>query len=375
MRIILSGGGTMGPVTPLLAVAEELGTRDSGPGTREINELLWIGTHKGPEREYVERAGIRFRTILSGKLRRYWSWWNIIDPLFILAGFIQSLILILRWRPDAIVSAGGYVSVPLVWAGWILGIPSVIHQQDVLPLLAVRLMAPFARTITVAFPETAKRFHGLDHGTGGRVEIIGNPVRRFVEVVRANRERLRVEGLRHFGLSADRLVVLVFGGGTGSKTLNDFIGATAAELLAAAQVIHVTGKGKLGIGKQAGLYETEFLKDDLPLAYAVADLVVSRAGIGSIAELSAVGLPTILVPIPNSHQEANADYVHKRDAAVVVREDGRFHQALLSDIKNLLNDPGRRSELCNKIHALLPSSSCARFADIILRVARGEKKK
>src|SRR3989344_2365351 len=365
MRIILSGGGTMGPVTPLLAVAGELAD----------HELKWIGTHRGPERKFVEAAGIRFQAIASGKLRRYLDIRTLLDLLLIVAGSVQALVLILRWRPDAIVSAGGYVSVPLVWAGLLLGVPAVVHQQDLRPLLAVRLMAPFARTITVAFPETAKRFHGLDHGTRGRVEIIGNPVRRFVEVVRANRERLRVEGLRHFGLSADRLVVLVFGGGTGSKTLNDFIGATAAELLAAAQVIHVTGKGKRGIGKQAGLYETEFLKDDLPLAYAVADLVVSRAGIGSIAELSAVGLPTILVPIPNSHQEANADYVHKRDAAVVVREDDRFYQTLLSGIKNLLNDPGRRSELCNKIHALLPISARARFADIILRVARGEKKK
>lgn len=364
MKIILSGGGTMGPVTPLIAVAEEFSD----------HELMWIGTRRGPEREIVEAAGIQFQAIASGKLRRYFDIRTLVDPFLILAGFVQSLVLILRSRPDVIVSAGGYVSVPVIWAGWVLGVPSVIHQQDVKPLLAVRLMAPFARKITVAFPETIERFHGSYHGT--TMEVVGNPVRRFVQDVREHREHLRAEGLQHFRLSGEHPVVLIFGGGTGSRAFNEFIDAKLEDLMSVAQVIHVTGRkgGSLPAGRQGkaeekgrkvGYWRTEFLKDDLPLAYAVADLVVSRAGMGAISELSAVGLPTILVPIPNSHQEANAKYLEDHQAAVVVREGSDFHRDLLNQIQTLLSNPVHRADLSKTIYNLLPTSARAKFADII----------
>ena len=156
VKIILTGGGTGGSVAPLLGVAEMLQRRDakSCVSTDAGYEFLWIGTKHGPERAMVEREKIEFIAIPSGKMRRYASFKNFIDPFFILAGFFKSLYIILKWKPDFVMSAGSFVSVPVIWAAWLLRVPSLVHQQDARPGLANVLMAPFAGVITVTFEKS-----------------------------------------------------------------------------------------------------------------------------------------------------------------------------------------------------------------------------
>lgn len=320
MKILFSGGGTLGPVTPLLAVAEDL----SG------HELLWIGTYRGPERTLVEQSGIRFRSIAAGKLRRYVSLWTLLDPLLVLIGFVQSLAVLFSNRPDVIVSAGGYVSVPVVIAGWLLRIPAIIHQMDVAPVLANRIMAPFARRITVAVPETAAAFDQR------KTTVVGNPVRRAIENVR---DRPRA--------TKSRPLVLVLGGGTGAQAINDAIGAVQDELLAVADVTLVTGKNKFPStltslraerSNREKLKTIEFASDDLPDLYASADVVVTRGGMGTISEILALNKPSVVVPIPHSPQEANAEFLVRHGHAVLVRQDEPdFSRRLLHAIRHTLD--------------------------------------
>ncbi|MFH1226238.1 MAG: glycosyltransferase, partial [bacterium] len=152
MKIILTGGGTMGSVMPLLAVAEKL------KFVRPATEFLFLGTSTGPEKPVVEKAGLTFRVIPAGKLRRYFSLKNLLTPFWVLGGLLQSLFIIRKFRPDAIVSAGGFVSVPVIWAGWLLRVPSMTHQSDVRPGLANLLMSRFVKKITVTFEESLKNF-------------------------------------------------------------------------------------------------------------------------------------------------------------------------------------------------------------------------
>ncbi|MBI4142622.1 glycosyltransferase [Candidatus Uhrbacteria bacterium] len=180
MRILLVGGGTLGSVTPLLAVAEELQRQKTVSDTvsEKVSDTVFWGTRMGPERVLVEAMGIPFRSIPAGKLRRYWDARNLFDLFVVKWAFWVALVRLIRWRSSVVVGAGSFVQVPVLWAAWVLRIPIVIHQQDVRPGLANRLVAPFARAITATFPETARMFRGRP------VTVVGNPVRRAVLAAR-----------------------------------------------------------------------------------------------------------------------------------------------------------------------------------------------
>lgn len=366
MKVLMVGGGTLGSVTPLLAVAEELGcarSRSGGlqastHGDLKVAATFW-GTRSGPERQFVEAAGIPFRSIPAGKLRRYWDLRNLLDFVVVKWAFWVALIRLIRWRPSVVVGAGSFVQVPVMWAAWVLRISIVIHQLDVRPSLANRLVAPFASKITVTFPASTKAFH--------RAEVVGAPVRRTILAARDLNPR---EAKRHFGFTGDRPVLLILGGGTGAQALNELIAAALSALTIQADVLHITGSRKVRIREYAPdameRYRSfELLTDDLPSAYAAADLVVSRAGMGTIAELAALGKPTVLVPMPGTHQENNAAALVERRAAIALNQRELTSSKLVRQAFALLRDTRHRVALSRAVADLFPSDAASRVAGIV----------
>lgn len=348
MKILFAGGGTLGPVTPLLAVHEEWKKQDKNV------EAVWVGTKQGPERELIEKAGIRFFTIPVARLPRRISFELILLPTSLLVAFVKSFSILLFERPSLIASAGGYTAVPIIFAGWVLRIPSWIHQQDVKPLLTNRLTAPFAKKITVAWKKTLKSF------PKEKTELVGNPVRG--SVLGGNKEKARKE----FGLNDSKPTVLVFGGGTGARRINDLFVEIGEDLEKVVNVIHITGKGKmlkklLSIGKD--YHPIELLTDNLADVYAVTDLIVCRSGMGTITEVSANKKPSIMIPIPRSDQEANAEVV--KHGAVILKQGDIDAQSLYKTILLLLADGERQLKLSENIHELLKTDVSGKIVSIL----------
>ena len=353
MRILLAGGGSGGSTAPVLAVAQEL-------RSRKAREFLYVGTAGGPEKELVASLGIPFRSVRTGKLRRYWSLQNLVDLVRIPMGLAEALRVVRAFQPDVAFAAGGFGAVPPLLAGNLLRVPSVIHQQDVEPGLANRILAPFASAVTVTFPPS------LGHFPRSKTALTGNPVRR--EILAGKRE----EALRIFGLRADRQTVLVTGGGTGAMGLNRLVAAAAPLLVPTCQILHITGRGKgVDVPKLGnGYLQMEFLTQEMAHALAAADLVVSRAGLSTLTEIAALGKASVLIPMPRSHQNANAEAFAAGDAAVVLQEGKIGPEQLAGAILSLLSDKGRLAALAGHARALMPPQAEARIADVIERVAK-----
>lgn len=349
MRVLLAGGGSGGSSAPVLAVAQELRRR------RQC-EFLYVGTASGPEREMVARIGIPFRTVETGKLRRYWSLQNFLDLFRLPLGLAQSLSIVGSFRPSVAFAAGGFAAVPPLLAACILRVPTVIHQQDVEPGLANRILAPFATTITVTFADSANHF------PRPRTLVTGNPVR--AEILEGSRE----EAARLFGLRSDLPVVLATGGGTGALGLNHLIAGAAPALVSACQIIHITGRGK-GVDAPdlgGGYNQVEFLAEGMGHVLAAADLVVSRAGLSTLTELAALGKPSVLVPMPRSHQNANAAVFSNAGAALLLQEDALDPSLLAEAILGLLGDEARLAAMAGAARRLMPALAEARIADQLI---------
>ncbi|MDA2921883.1 undecaprenyldiphospho-muramoylpentapeptide beta-N-acetylglucosaminyltransferase [Patescibacteria group bacterium AH-259-L07] len=356
MRIVLAGGGTGGSVSPLLAIAQEL--KKQLPEA----EFLFIGTREGiPEKKLARMYTIPFKSIFSGKLRRYVSIRNIIDPFFIFVGLIQSFFIILQFKPHTILSAGGFVAVPVAWAGWLLHIPTFIHQQDIVPGLANKLLAPIAKKITVSAEASLKDFPKK------KTVVTGNPVR--VHVLQGNKER----AFEIFNLEESLPTVLVIGGGSGALPINTFIAQIIPNLTQFCQVIHITGKDKqcnnVTIKQFNNYHQYEFLKTDIAHAYAIADVVISRAGMGVLTELAVLGKPTIIVPIPDSHQENNASYFSENKAALVLDQKTVTPKILFNTIQSLLSSDEKRAVLSLNILKLGNPDAAKNIAEMVLSAA------
>lgn len=327
----------MGSVTPLLAVAQHLGDHD----------LYFIGTRRGPERSAVSAAGIPFTAITAAKFRRYVSPWQVLVPFQLLAGMWQAFWAIGRIKPAVIVSAGSFVDVPVVWMGWLRRVPSVIHQQDIHPGLAIKLMKPFARKVTVAFEESLKDFPDA--------EWIGNPVRDLTPTT------------NEFSLDTSVPTVVIMGGGTGAQAINELV---TVELCEHANVIHVTGRGREGKMEQIThkrYHKRTYLGEEMKEALHAADVVVSRAGLGSITELSALGKPSLIIPMPNSHQEKNAQMLKERDAAIILEQKNLTSPILTQAVTTLLADTQRQHELSENMTNLFPKNGTQKFVERILQ--------
>jgi len=376
-KILLTGGCTGGSVMPLLAIFDELTKEQLGHRMSHLDircpsyKFLWNGTKNGVEREMIGKEKIEFKPIVSGKFRRYFSWKNFIDPFYVLTGFIQSLFIINKWKPDLVISAGSFVSVPVVWAAWIWRASVLIHQQDIRPGLANKLMAPFAKIITTTFAESVKDY-------GPKTVWTGNPIRQNLITRKQENKKTRKQ-------SNGLLAVLIIGGGTGAGAINKLVERSLDELTKFCRIIHVTGKNKnnkpvilkrseesrgLEVNNIVNNYNSfEFLNtQDLAAAYAAADVVVSRCGMGVLSELAYFKKPSILIPIPNSHQEDNAAYFYHKNAAVVLDQNELTPPVFIKKIKELLADKEKQKELSENIGRIIKRGANKNIIKIIKEI-------
>ncbi|HLH24018.1 MAG TPA: undecaprenyldiphospho-muramoylpentapeptide beta-N-acetylglucosaminyltransferase [Chloroflexota bacterium] len=353
MRVLLAGGGSGGSATPVLAVAEAL--RRWAPEA----EFLLVGTASGPERALAEAAGVPFVAVSTGKLRRYVDWQNVIDAGRVPLGVAQAAGIVRRFRPDVAFGAGGFAAVPPLVAAALGGVPVLIHQQDVEPGLANRLLVPFARRVSVAFPESRAHFPRR------RTVVVGNPVR--ADVLTGDRER----AVALFGLEPDVPTLLVTGGGTGALGLNERVAAAVPALVERCQVIHLTGRGRaVPPARSSPRYQAhEFLVDEMKHALAAADLVISRAGLGTVSELAVLGKPMVLVPMPDSHQAANARAAARAGAARVVAQADLTPERLVALAGALLADAPARAALAAAARRLFPIDAADRLAALLVEMA------
>jgi UDP-N-acetylglucosamine--N-acetylmuramyl-(pentapeptide) pyrophosphoryl-undecaprenol N-acetylglucosamine transferase len=357
MRILLAGGGSGGPVAPLLAVAEEIKKMDPNA------EILFVGTKKGPERGMVEVSGYAFKSIPAAKFRRYFSLKNFTDLFVLIFSLFKARRVILDFKPDVIFSVGGFVAVPLCWMGHLGKVRIVIHQQDARPSLANKLVEPFAEIITTTFEETTKKFYthpGLLRGERQKkIEWVGNPVRHeFFDATMPHKDFFKLH---------DKLpILLITGGGTGARQINEVAQKALPELVKAHQVVHITGKGK-GINfSHPDYHQYEFLNTEFPTIMKLADIIVCRAGLSTIAELSVLGKISIVVPMPDSHQEDNADVLKRSGAAAVMYQDEFTPENLTRVINSLKFNVKRQESLKRNIMALMPKDAAAKLAKIVI---------
>lgn len=310
----------------------------------ELLELLYVGSHDGPERELVEKWGWNYVAIPVGKWRRYWDWKNVTDPFKVAAGVMKSLWIVKRFRPDVIFSKGGFVSVPVIVAGWLCRVPIVIHDSDAIPGLTTRLAARFARTICLGYAEAAKRFPAhVQH----KIVVTGIPVR--AEILKGDREK----GLALTGFNSSKPVVLVMGGSLGAVRLNQAVEGALPELLKTVQVIHLTGKGKRLKKKPLKGYKPfDYVHDELGHLYALSDLIVSRAGANALAEIQAVGKPCILVPLgldaSHGDQIANARRAAKTHGYAVITDEDLKPTRLNHEIHRVLREGSSKKKRPSK---------------------------
>ena len=349
-RVLLAGGGSGGSATPVLAVAQALRRRE--PAT----EFLYVGTRDGPEASLAAGAGLPFAGVHAGKLRRYLDVRNVVDPFNVLLGVGESLVLARRFRPTVAFAAGGFAAVPPMVAARLAGARTLIHQQDVVPGLANRLLVPFAARITVSLASS------LAHFPRGRTTVTGNPVREEIFAADAS------VAFSRFGLEPEVPLVLVTGGGTGALALNRLVAEAAPRLVASAQVVHLTGRGRgVPAATSSPRYVArEFVVDEMPHLLAAAALVVSRAGMGTLTELAALHKPALIVPMPGSHQWANAQAFARQGAIAVADQTALTPATLAERIEALLKDPERRESLGETLSRSMPPDAADRIAELML---------
>lgn len=374
MRLIIAGGGTGGHITPALATLAALRAR---LGDAPL-DVLWIGTRDGLERRIAGEQGIPFATIQAGKLRRYLALANILDFGRIPVGVAQALALVARFWPDVVFGTGGFVSVPTVAAAGLLRRPVLIHEQTAQFGLANRLSLPFATTI--ALPYEASR--AFMPPTRRRVVVTGNPVR--ADLFGGD----RAEGARRLGLDPALPTLYVTGGATGARTLNTTLATILPDLLSRYQVIHSRGTqpdrptladltavvAALPPAQRARYVVREFIGAELPHVYALAALVVGRAGAGTVAELAALGKPAILVPLPGTggdEQTKNARLLADAGGARLIPEGALTPAGLTAAIDQLLapESTDTLTRMGAAARTQSPGEAAGRLAEELLRLA------
>ncbi len=320
-HIVLTGGGTAGHVTPNLALL---------PGLQERGyRISYIGSYNGIERELIEKAGIPYYGISTGKLRRYIDLKNLSDPVRVLKGIGEAKKLMKQLNPDLLFSKGGFVAVPVVLAAKKYGIPILLHESDMTPGLANRICIPYARKICCNFPETASSL------PEGKAVISGSPLRR--ELLEGD----AAAGRAFCGFSEEKPVIMVIGGSLGSVTVNTHIRVLLPELLNDFQIVHLCGKGNLdpSLDGMEGYRQFEYIGKELPDLYALADLVVSRAGANSICEICALAKPNLLIPLSanasRGDQILNARSFERQGFSMVLEEEELSKDVLLDAIRRL----------------------------------------
>lgn len=321
-KIVMTGGGTAGHVTPNIALMPAL--KDAG------YEITYIGSYNGMEKDLIRAQKIPYTGISSGKLRRYFDWKNFSDPFKVLKGYAQAISILKKTKPDVVFSKGGFVSVPVVLAAKHCHIPAIIHESDITPGLANRIAIRGAKKVCCNFPETMKYL------PAEKAVLTGSPIRR--ELFSGDEQAaLRLCGFPDHS----KPVLLIIGGSSGSKAINEAVRKVLPELLEQFYVIHLCGKGNLDDSLKGviGYAPFEYASDELPDMFALADLAISRAGANSICELLALHKPNILIPLPaaasRGDQILNAKSFAKQGFSYVLEEENLTDQSLLEAVKEV----------------------------------------
>ena len=317
--IVLTGGGTAGHVTPNLALIPEL--KKAG------YNVIYIGTENGMERGLVEKTGVEYHYVSTGKLRRYMSKDNFTDMFKVVKGIGEAKKLIKRLKPDIVFSKGGFVAVPVVLGAKFNGVPVIAHESDMTPGLANKIAMPFAKKICTTFPETVKYI-------GKKGIHTGTPIRK--ELFEGDKEK----GLKLCGFDNEKPVIMMMGGSLGSQKINKVLRAALTEITTGFQLVHICGKGNVDKSINIkGYKQFEYLSEELPHVIACADMVISRAGSNSISEFLALKKPTLLIPLSakasRGDQILNAQSFEKQGYCLVLNEEDMTPESLLKAIKEL----------------------------------------
>lgn len=320
-RIVLTGGGTAGHVTPNIALL---------PRLKELGyDIHYIGSYDGIEKRLIEDYKIPYYGISTGKLRRYFDPKNFSDPFRVIKGFSEAKKILKTLKPDVIFSKGGFVSVPVVRAAAALKIPCIIHESDMTPGLANKLCIPVATKICCNFPETMK---GLP---ADKAVLTGSPIRE--ELTKGN--KFHALDMCHF--SSGKPIVLVIGGSLGAAGINKLVRDALPQLLEDFQIVHICGKDKIDnlLLNKPGYKQFEYVKEDLKDLFAMADVVISRAGANAICELLALRKPSLLIPLPaassRGDQILNAKSFEAQGFSMVADEDDLTPFSLVEKVHEL----------------------------------------
>lgn len=323
-RIVFTGGGSAGHVTPNLSIAEEM--------IQEGYDVHYLGTKNGIENTIVPKEKINYHAVRAGKLRRYFSFQNFIDPFNVIIGTIQSYFILKKLKPALIFSKGGFVSVPVIIGGWLNKIPTIIHESDISPGLANRISIPFCKEICTSFEET------LNHLPQKKSIFTGTPIRKKILEGSVN------EGLRISGFNQKKPIILILGGSLGSEKLNKLIWDNLHTLLEDFQIIHLCGKGKLNTSLEnlEGYIQYEYVDHELPHLLKITDLAISRAGANSIFEFISLKIPSLLIPLSKNvsrgDQILNAKYSTERGYSRMILEEELNEHLFLKNIYSMYEE-------------------------------------
>ena len=325
-KIILTGGGTAGHVTPNLALIPRL--------IKDGWEIHYVGEANSVEERLTSSIeGVTYHAVSCGKLRRYFDLKNFSDPFRVIKGIAQATALIRKIKPDVVFSKGGFVSVPVVYGAKLNGVPVVCHESDMTPGLANKLTAPFAKVMCCTFPEAAKL-------AGAKGLYTGTPIR--PEVLKGN----RAEGLKRFGFRDGTPVIMITGGSSGAVAINEAVRGALPKLTQCFQVLHLCGPGNLNASLEgtANYTQCEYLNDEMADAYACADVLISRAGSNTLCEIVALRKPALLIPYPKGasrgDQIINAQSFVDRGLAHQLLQENMTPEALYEHVIKLYSQRG-----------------------------------
>ncbi len=357
-KIVLTGGGTAGHVTPNIALLPEL--------KKQGYEIHYIGSYEGIESKLIPELDVSYYGIASGKLRRYIDLKNISDPFKVVKGLHQARVLLKQIKPDVVFSKGGFVSVPVVIAAKSRGIPCVIHESDMTPGLANKLCIPCASRVCTNFPETIK------HLPAEKAVLTGSPIRE--ELFHGSRER----GLSFCGFDKIRPVVLIIGGSLGAVSVNTAVRSILPALLKEFQVIHLCGKDKIdaSLNGTKGYVQFEYIKEELSDLMAAADIMISRAGANAICEILALRKPNILIPLSaqasRGDQILNAASFEKAGYSIVIQEEDVTDDKLLNAVHQAYD---KREEYIKAMKRSQLNNSIEKIVGLINEAAKKGKSK
>jgi UDP-N-acetylglucosamine--N-acetylmuramyl-(pentapeptide) pyrophosphoryl-undecaprenol N-acetylglucosamine transferase len=373
MRILISGGGTGGHIYPALAVAHALRDRYGA-------ELLFLGDENGLERDIVPREGIRFVGVTAGKLRRYLSLQTFTDLVHVPVGIRQAREVVKEFQPHAAFTSGGYASVPAGFAVRGIGAPLVMHQQDVSPNLANRILAPRATRISVSYPQSLRYFQRYRKKTA----LTGNPVREeILRVANHQPEPFKAS----FNLDPTQPLLLVTGGSQGSRHINRVVASALSTLLPRCQILHISGEHNYEETRQLaephfaerpelrGRYVLRgYISTRMAEALAASDVLVCRAGAATLAELAILGRPCILIPLPpgitGSPQETNAAMFRQAGAAEVIEDRELTPDTLQAALLPILESAPRRTLMANAARTLGQPEATHTLTDTVAQLAK-----